>query len=136
MNRQEKRIYFKLTIAQGSYYVLLGFIIMLFSIKANRIAESLILEFNSALVGSLIIGIGCALYAGKKYKKVPLSLCVLGLVSSGSILLNQINGALESQSTLFQNFDLLAELVFMLLWLYLAYWKWVSRKFSKFNSDN
>ncbi|MDR7127851.1 hypothetical protein J2X69_000179 [Algoriphagus sp. 4150] len=135
MNKQEKTLYFRLTVAQGSYYVLIGFFIILFPVTIPHITESLILEFNSLFVGSLIVGIGGSLYAGKKYTRVPLSFCILGLVSSGSILFNQVNAAFARQPSLFQSVDIVVELAFIGLWVYLAYWKWVNRQFSKLDSE-
>ncbi|WPR75976.1 hypothetical protein [Algoriphagus sp. NG3] len=136
MNKQESKLYYRLAGVQGIYYIVAGFVIILFSLTANQVDKHLITPCNSAMVGSLIIGIGCTLFAGKKYPNVPSPICIIGLVSSGSIVITQANNALVGQHTVIQSLDLVIELAFIGLWIYLIYWKWINREFSKLNTDD
>ncbi|MCE7054674.1 hypothetical protein LZF95_08320 [Algoriphagus sp. AGSA1] len=136
MNKQESKLYYRLSEAQGIYYIGIGVVIMLYSLTSNQSDEYLILQCNSALVGSLIVGIGCALFIGKKYPNVPSPICIIGLASAGSIFITQVNDALAGQSAVIQSLDLAIELTFIGLWIYLIYWKWINRKFSKLNTDD
>tara|TARA_R110002020_G_scaffold254617_1_gene468352 strand:+ start:35325 stop:35735 length:411 start_codon:yes stop_codon:yes gene_type:complete len=136
MNRQESRLYYSLSEIQGSYYVFIGIFILFLSIEYPTESNLLIMEQSTSLFGTLLIGIGCSLFIGKNNKKVHYSVCILGLFSSWSIFIQQVSSAYAGESNFLQNIDLFIQLAFSILWLYLLYWKWVNRKFSKLNSED
>ncbi|MCH7410589.1 hypothetical protein MM239_14370 [Belliella sp. DSM 111904] len=131
MNRKEKLIYKSILILQGSYYMLLGIFTLVVIRKFNFDSLHHDADLFINLIAAIILTIGFTLFAALKEQSVHLSLIILGLATAFSLLL--FDTGLFQPGVYYKiiAFDFLLELIFILLWIWLFYEKWISIKFKE-----
>jgi hypothetical protein len=131
MNKKDRKIFHFLSLSQGVYYCLLGIsigFVLVFNPAHSRPFTPL---YDSGVIAGLLIGVGCSLYKSRGFIDPRNSIFYLGFICAVTFLINHI---ISNQSSILQFADLLIQTVFLLLWTYLLYWRWVIGEFLKLSS--
>jgi hypothetical protein len=134
MNRKDRKIFYFLTTSQGIFYIILGISVALFSLFNPSLTSRFTQVYNTGVVAGLLIGVGCSLYKSRGFQEPRNSIYYLGLICSVTCLINQINHS--GDAPIFQFVDVVIQTMFVLLWSYLLYWRWVIGEFLKLSSKN
>ena len=131
VNTQERKLQFYLLCYQGLYYFAGGIILLLYNTTRSPILQSYPSFYTNLLIYGFLMSIGLSLFLGRRAKGNTISLTSLGALSALVMLVYQISVAFSSSTDLWQSLDLIVQLLFLVIWGYLIYWKWIEGEFAE-----
>lgn len=134
MNNRERKAYSILLVIQGSYYFILGLLMLLIQKKQLFYDLPQIAEINYifSLFGGVLLGIGLSfIFFSKNKDKQNRSISILGFVAAFTFFLHDSVYLYHYDSNSFLWMDLLIQLGILLTWAWLVYWWWIEYKFAK-----
>tara|TARA_R110002072_G_scaffold264748_1_gene423640 strand:- start:155392 stop:155796 length:405 start_codon:yes stop_codon:yes gene_type:complete len=132
MNYQEQKTYTSVLLIQGSYYSILGMLLIYLGNFSPFyiIPDSAEAGSASKLIGGLLFSIGVTLLISHRKFKQNNSIFLLGFLTSLTFSLHHTFFLYHYEAMFYMSIDLILELSYLLVWIWLSYWKWIENKFA------